>query len=137
MEKPPVMIMSYSDDKSTDGDCLTDYNIGRESGLIGSNKSLGSEQKYVFTILKKNGRDYIGYCGKSGERVLDQQPWAVNWKYIYRCERHDDIEYLDSFAARLNVDPGIFIRSKQFGHPNKTDYDQFWKVVKAMQSISD
>jgi hypothetical protein len=130
--KPPVMILSYADNQSTGGDCLIDYNIGSDSGLIGSNKSLGAESKYVFTLLKKNGRDYVGYCGKSGERVMDQQPWAANWKYIYKSECHAPIEYLEVYAERYGVDPKIFIRSKQFGHPNKNDYEQFWKVIKAI-----
>jgi len=133
--KPPVMILSYADSQSTGGDCLVDYQIGLNSGLIGSNKSLGSEQKTVFTLLKKGGRDYIGYCGLSGDRVLDQQPWAQPWKYIYKSECHLPIEYLEVFAERHGVDPKIFIRAKQFGHPNKQDYEQFWKVLRALQTV--
>jgi len=138
MEKPPVMILSYADSQSTDCNCMNDYKIGCDSGLIGSNKSLGSEQKYVFTLLKTNGRDYIGYCGKSGRRILDKQPWSVNggkpWKYIYESECHMPLEYLDVFADRMDVDAKIFIRSKQFGHPNKNDYEQFWKVIRKLTS---
>ena len=139
LEKPPVMILSYADSQSTEGNCMNDYKIGSDTGLIGSNKSLGSEQKYVFTLLKANGRDYIGYCGKSGARILDKQPWALNggkqWKYIYESECHMPLEYLDAFSDRMDIDPKIFIRSKQFGHPNKNDYEQFWKVIMKLTSL--
>ena len=137
--KPPVMILSYADSQSTGCSCLNDYKIGCDSGLIGSNKSLGDVQKYVFTLLKTNGRDYIGYCGKSGTRILDKQPWALaggnEWKYIYESECHMPIEYLDAFADRMDVDLKIFIRSKQFGHPNKNDYEQFWKVITKLTQL--
>lgn len=140
MEKPPVMILSYADSHSTNHCAMDDYQIGKNTKLIGSNKSFGSEQKHVFALLKTNGRDYIGYCGFSGNRSTTKQPWAdeggQTWKYIYESTDHSDLEYLEVFTERVGVDPKIFIRAKRFGHPHKEDYAEFWKVLKNLPSTN-
>jgi hypothetical protein len=138
MEKPPVMILSYADSHSTNRNSMDDYEIGKNTKLIGSNKSFGAERKHVFALLRTNGRDYIGYCGFSGNRVTTQQPWAdaggQTWKYIYESTAHDDLEYLNVFCEKANVNSQIFIRSKRFGHPHKDDYAEYWKVLNYLSS---
>lgn len=134
------MILSYADSHSSASDCMRDYEIGRETHLIGSNKSFGAQQKHVFVVLKRNTRDYVGYCGFSGGRVTDKQPWAdrggATWKYIYAAPIHTDIEYLDAFCERVGVGLGIFTRAKRFGHPRETDYTDWWKVIEAVKSLN-
>jgi hypothetical protein len=133
------MILSYADSHSSAGDCTRDYEIGRDTHLIGSNKSFGPEKKHVFVLLKRGNRDYLGYCGISGNRVTDKQPWAdrggATWKYIYEAPIHTDIEYLDAFCERAGVDLRIFTGAKRFGHPREADYAGWWKVIEAVKNL--
>jgi hypothetical protein len=129
-------VLSYVNCASVANNAMTDWEIGCQTGLAGSNRSLG-DRKCIFVLIEADDKVMIGFCGHNVERVTDVQPWLDNggrhWKYIYRVNQHILLGELKSACEKAGVDQKIFIQTKQFKFPRasyKSEIQLFFNFYK-------
>ena len=111
----------YNDAHSTGGDAMRDWTIGRDHGLIGSNKSMTLKKEHTWVLLKHKDRYSLGYTGTPLEARNSSQVWAEAgghaWRNIFSTTHHIFLGDLDAFCTLHGLDRSIFTKSTQFGHP--------------------
>jgi hypothetical protein len=113
-------VFSYSNPCSVDDDANRDWEIGKNSGLVGCGIPCGLKN-HTWVLWKRDKTKYnIGYTGKLIEKEEKSQPWydagGKEWKYVYRCTQHIFLGDLDTFCKKHSFDRKIFTNSLCFGH---------------------
>lgn len=139
MLRSNIFIFRYTDSHSAMSSSITDYNIGAQTNLVGSNRNLGRDKRGFVLVNDEQGNYLVGYVGLIGEKVHDEQPWRDNggrhWKHIYTTQFHSDLIDLNTLCTFLGVQRDIFRKSVHMGHVRRDYIIQFNIVLQYFQLI--